>query len=153
MDAHPFRILLLKVAFALSLDSAPADVAANLTFLAVGGGCSDLQGRPELASTNVCVRDLDLAAFNVPDGRLGVVADGLTLFQLAIDSTPLVSPLAKLVWYCEELSKNLQRLFALSCAVFVQYLCPIQTEHGKCSLMYMYTAAAFVRIRYWKNLC
>ena len=110
----------------LLLDSAPADVAANLTFLAVGGGCSDLQGRPELASTNVCVRDLDLAAFNVPDGRLGVVADGLTLFQLAIDTTLLVSPLAKLVWYCEELSKNLQRLFAFPRAVPRAQTCTFQ---------------------------
>ena len=47
-------------------------------------------------STNVFVRDLDLAAFNALDGRrLEVVADGLTLFrgaQLAIDTT-MVSPL------------------------------------------------------------
>ena len=47
-------------------------------------------------STNVFLTDLDLAAFNVLDGRrLEVVADGLTLFrgaQLAIDTT-MVSPL------------------------------------------------------------
>ena len=47
-------------------------------------------------STDVHVRDLDLAAFNILDGRrLEVVADGLTLFrgaQLAIDTT-MVSPL------------------------------------------------------------
>ena len=47
-------------------------------------------------STNVFVRDMDLAAFNALDSRrLEVVADGLTLFggaQLAIDTT-LVSPL------------------------------------------------------------
>ena len=47
-------------------------------------------------STNVYVRDVDLAAFNVLDGRrLEVVADGLTLFrgaQVAIDTT-VVSPL------------------------------------------------------------
>ena len=42
-------------------------------------------------TTNVFVRDLDLAAFNHLDGRrLEVVADGLSLFggaQLAIDTT------------------------------------------------------------------
>ena len=47
-------------------------------------------------ATNVLVRDVDLAAFNVLDSRrLEVLADGLTLWhgaQLAIDTT-LVSPL------------------------------------------------------------
>ena len=47
-------------------------------------------------TTNVHVRDMDLAVFNNLDGRrLEVVADGLTLWhgaQLAIDTT-LVSPL------------------------------------------------------------
>ena len=47
---------------------------------------------------NAFVRDLDLEAFNVLDGRrIGVIADGLTLWQgaqLAIDTT-LVSPLRR----------------------------------------------------------
>ena len=49
-------------------------------------------------STNILVRDMDLAAHNNLDGpRLEVVADGLTLWhgaQLAIDTT-LVSPLRR----------------------------------------------------------
>ena len=49
-------------------------------------------------STNLYVRDMDLAEFNNLDGRrLEVVADGLTLWQgaqLAIDTT-LVSPLRR----------------------------------------------------------
>ena len=49
-------------------------------------------------STNIPVRDVDLAAHNNLDGRLlEVVADGLTLWhgaQLAIDTT-LVSPLRR----------------------------------------------------------
>ena len=80
--------------------------------------CSVLQGRGfgqvgyplECAAAKVCrevgarvtpnafVRDLDLGAFNVLDGRrIEVIADGLTLWQgaqLAIDTT-LVSPLRR----------------------------------------------------------
>ena len=55
--------------------------------------CREAGGR---ASTNVFVRDLDLAAFNALDNRrVEVIADGLPLWhgaQLAIDTT-LVSPL------------------------------------------------------------
>ena len=57
-----------------------------------GGRCSDLQGGwRSRVHKRLRERDLDLAAFNVLDGRrLEVVADGLTLFrgaQLAIDTT------------------------------------------------------------------
>ena len=49
-------------------------------------------------STNMFVRDMDLAAFNALDGRrLEIVADGLSLWQgaqLAIDTT-MVSPLRR----------------------------------------------------------
>ena len=49
-------------------------------------------------TTNVLVRDMDLAFFNALDSRrLEVVADGLTLWrgvQLAVDTT-LVSPLSR----------------------------------------------------------
>ena len=55
--------------------------------------CREAGGR---VSTNVFVRDLDLAAFNAMDNRrVEVIADGLNLWhgaQLAIDTT-LVSPL------------------------------------------------------------
>ena len=55
--------------------------------------CREAGGR---VSSNVLVRDMDLAVFNQFDSRrLEVVADGLTLWngsQLAIDTT-LVSPL------------------------------------------------------------
>ena len=56
--------------------------------------CREAGGR---VSTNVFVRDLDLAAFNALDNRrVEVIADGLPLWygaQLAIDTTLVVSPL------------------------------------------------------------
>ena len=57
--------------------------------------CREAGGR---VSTNVMVRDLDVAEFNLRDTRrLEVVADGLSIFggaQLAIDTT-LVCPLSR----------------------------------------------------------
>ena len=87
----------------------PADVAANLTNLAIivlrapWQGCwregatrwrslrPKCAGRLQLESTNLHVRNMDLAEFNNLDGRrLEDVADGFTLWhgaQLAIDTT------------------------------------------------------------------
>ena len=63
--------------------------------------CREAGGR---VTTNVVVRDLDLAAPNVGDARrLEVVVDGLPLFggaQLAVDTT-LVSAL-HCEWQCDQ---------------------------------------------------
>ena len=116
IDPQPFRILLcrrLHLPLPLTLRScrcgrqldsfghhraACAEAGGFGTpWISSGGGrSSDLQGGWSSSVHNVFLTDLDLAAFNVLDGRrLEVVADGLTLFrgaQLAIDAT-MVSPL------------------------------------------------------------
>ena len=90
--------------------TAPANEAAYSTSLATIAQRVPRQGRSECAAAQVCreggarvttnmfVRDMDLAAHNALDNRrLEVVADGLTLWrgaQLAIDTT-LVSPLRR----------------------------------------------------------
>ena len=115
MDGQPFRILLLRrLRLPLPLSSRTCRCGRQLDSL--GPACSEagVLGRRGFAlevaaahvcreagarvSTNVCVRDMDLTAFDVMDSRrLEVVADGLTTFrgaQLAIDTT-LVSALRR----------------------------------------------------------
>ena len=87
-DLYKFDCLAIACAVAgvLGRRGFPLEVAAAQV-------CREAGAR---VSTNLHVRDMDLAEFNNLDGRrLEVVADGLTLWQgaqLAIDTT-LVSPL------------------------------------------------------------
>ena len=92
IDPQPFRILLCRrLHLPLPLTLRTCRCGRQLDMFAAQI-CREAGAR---LSTNVFVRDLDLAAFNVLDGRrLEVLADGLTLFrgaQLAIDT--MVSPL------------------------------------------------------------
>ena len=118
LDAQPFRLLLCRrLHLPLPLTQRTCRCGRQLDFLghhraacaeagilakrgfvlerAAAQVCREAGAR---VSTNVFVRDMDLAHFNAFDGRrLEVVADGLSLWQgaqLAIDTT-MVSPLRR----------------------------------------------------------
>ena len=118
LDAQPFRLLLCRrLHLPLPLTQHTCQCGRQLDFLghhraacaeagilakrgfvlerAAAQVCREAGAR---VSTNVFVRDMDLAQFNTFDGRrLEVVADGLSLWQgaqLAIDTT-MVSPLRR----------------------------------------------------------